>query len=425
MPGRVPSPISLSAKERELLDQIIRATTSPQREVVRARIILECDAGLRNRRVAEKLQVSQKTVRLWRDRFSEAAEALAEMESKGDVKALRTRVHELLSDAHRCGAPPKFSAEEVCQIVALACETPDGKSERPVSHWTHRELADEAVSRSIIESISVRHVGRLLKEADIKPHLSRYWLNANPKDPKAYEAEVIEVCTFYSLAPQLYNTGVHVVSTDEMTGIQALERKYATKPVKPGVPERREYEYIRHGTTCLIANWHVALGRILAPSVGPTRTEKDYVAHIRNTVATDPEARWVFIHDQLNTHQSQSLVRFVVETEKLDVDLGKKGKSGILKSISSRKAFLADPSHRIRFVCTPKHSSWLNQIEIWFSILVRRLLRRGSFTSVEDLQQRILAFIDYFNKTMAGPFRWTYGGRALAVPADTPILSRR
>jgi len=416
MPGRTASPVFLSPQRRELLGQIVRRTTSAQREVQRAEIILACAEGQSTRQVAKKLHVSRNTVRLWRDRFSRASEALAEMESKRDFKALRFRIHELLIDAHRCGTPPKFSAEEICQIVAVSCETPDGKSERPVSQWTHRELADEVANkRSIVESISARHVGRLLREADIRPHLSRYWLNANPDDPEAYRREVIEVCSFYSIAPQLYNMGVHVVSTDEMTGIQALERKYATKTVGPGLVERREYEYLRHGTLCLIANWHVALGKVIAPSVGPTRTEQDYLEHIRNTVATDSNAGWVFIHDQLNTHQSESLVRFVAETEEMDVDLGKKGKSGILKSVKTRKTFLADPSHRIRFVCTPKHSSWLNQIEIWFSILARRLLKRASFTSTEDLHQRILDFINYFNKTMAGPFRWTYDGRALAA----------
>jgi transposase len=208
---------------------------------------------------------------------------------------------------------------------------------------------------------------------------------------------------------------VHVVSTDEKTGMQANERSHPTRPMLPGLVERREFEYIRHGTQTLMANMEVATGKVIAPSISPTRTEEDFMVHIERTIALAPDAEWIFIVDQLNTHQSESLVRLVAEQCGLATELGVKGKSGVLESMVTRTAFLQEPSHRIRFVYTPKHTSWLNQVEVWFGILVRRLLKRASFSSVEDLRQRVLAFIDYFNKTMAKPFKWTYAGRPLVA----------
>ncbi len=220
----------------------------------------------------------------------------------------------------------------------------------------------------------------------------------------------------YRAAPARAERGERTVSTDEMTGVQALERAAPDLPLRPGHVQRREFEYIRHGTRSFMINFDVVSGQVLWPSCGPTRTEADFAAHVRQTVASDPSAsRWHFVVDNLNTHLSETLVRYVAQVSGLDEDLGVKDQRGILRSRASRAAFLTNPTHTVVFPDTPTHASWLNQVEIWLSILVRKLLRRGSFTSVADLQTKVLAFIAYFNQTMAKPFQWTFQGKPLHV----------
>ena len=320
--------VVISERQQKVLRKLSTATTVAKRLGQRATIILLAFARLANQDIAREVGLGRCQVGLWRRRWQDAFANLIRIECSDDPPALRQAIEGLLSDEPRPGCPGKFTAEQLTQLIALACEPPE-KSGRPITHWTGQELAEEAVARGIVASISPSQVNRYLREAQLQPHKSRYWLNTTEKDPELFQAQVAVVCACYHDAPALYQRhDTHTICVDEMTGIQALERIAATLPMKPGQSERREFEYKRHGTVTWIGNFHVVTGQLIAPTLGPTRTEEDFVAHIDRTVQDDPEARYVFVLDNLNIHCSAGLVELVARRCGLEDDLGVKGKRG-------------------------------------------------------------------------------------------------
>ncbi len=402
----------LTIRMYEILQELSTSRNIGNSVVTRAKIILMAFQKEENRTIAGRLGVCAKMVGIWRRRWRDSFPALLQMQFTECAAAFRRAIIACLSDAPRSGSPGRFTAEQIVGLIGIACEDPQS-SGRPVTSWTGKELAEESQERGLVDSISESHVNRILREVDLKPHKSQYWCNTTETDPELFQQQVELVCQTYLEAPELYQQfDTHTVCVDEMTSLQANQRCAETKLPRPGQTAKEEFQYTRHGTVCVTANWHVVRGQILAPTISETRDNQDFARHIEQTIATDSKAGWVFVVDNLNTHCGEPLVRMVADQLGMDPStLGAAKKEGILKTMATRRAFLSDPGHRIRFVYIPKHSSWLNQIEIIFGIINRRVMRRGSFSSKFDLIEKLQRFMKYFNKTIAKPMNWTYTGR--------------
>lgn len=356
--GRPPKKVELTAEERAELVRRIRAPTAAQRAVLRARIILESAEGRTAVAVAKALGVHSRRVERWRSRFSKSG--LAGLE-----------------DRHRSGRKAKFSAVARCEIIAVACDpviTDKGKTSRTIEN-----VMLQAIERGVVEEISWTSVQRILAEGEVRPHKVEGWLHST--DP-FFRERVKEIVELYLHLP----VGSVVLCVDEKPGMQALERRYPDRPAKPGKLRRREYEYKRHGTQTLLCAFEVHKGRVLA-QCGDTRKATDLVRFMEEVAVQYPTGTVHIVWDNLNIHFDGKDDRWTLFNER----------------------------HGGRFVFhyTPKHASWVNQVECFFSILERQSLRDASFKSKEQLRDQVLTFIEFWNLEKARPFKWTFTGYPL------------
>jgi|SRR6516225_189592 len=349
--GRQAQAIKLSREDRKSLELLTRRGTAEQRQVVRAQIALMCHAGASTTAIAEAVGVSVQTVSHWRSRLAR----------KG-VQGLQ--------EVPRPGRPRRIGETQRLELLALACEPAELQGRATP---TLDELVDRAVQRGVVKQISRSHLQRILQAGDLRPHRVRQWLHS--PDPQ-FRQKVNEICALYRRAPK----GSVVLSIDEKTGIQAIERKHADREPQPGRARRREFEYIRHGTQALIAALDVHSGRVIG-SCSDRRTQADLVAFMEQVALAHPKGRVHIVWDNLNTHRAQAVW----------------------------DDFNARHGSRFVFHFTPLHASWVNQIELLFGIYSRRVLRHASHSSIAQLRERTEAFMAQRNQAPQ-PFKWTFAG---------------
>lgn len=348
--------VHLDAHERERLEALLRAHGCTLAEQRRARIVLLAAEGKGTTQIAQELGVDPDTVSRWRGRIG--------------CTGVGDDTRGALADAPRSGRPRSIDGVLRAQIVATACDPlPDGQG---LSGWTLDLLLEDLALRGI-EAPSRSSVHRILTDVDVQPHRFQLWLHS--PDP-LFREKVVEICALYLQPPP----GSIVVSYDEKTGVQAIERKHPDRVARPGRLARQEFEYIRHGTQSLLATINVHTGEVLA-DCGPTRTGEDMERHMERVAARWPTGDIHVVLDNLNIHKGERWQRF-------------------------------NDRHggRLHLHYTPLHASWVNQIEMFFGVLARRCLRRKSFRSTEELAAHIMAFIARWNDRDKKPFRWTFDG---------------
>lgn len=380
--GRQAPSVRLRADEQLQLESLVRAGSTEQRIVRRARIVLLAGQGLQSVEIARQLGLSENTVGLWRRRYSKQGPAG-------------------LRDAPRSGRPSPFTAEQRTRVVQKAIEERPEDNGLPFTHWSSADLARIACEAGIVGSIHPSTVWKWLNSADLRPHRSRYWLRIT--DPE-FEQRMQDVTSLYLDTPRLASTGAQVFCFDEKTSIQALERWTPDRLARPGKPHQRDSRYRRHGTTHLLGVLQVATGKVWGgfreDRRGPTVAK--FLSELLASVPDAPEIHLVM--DQASTHMTHEVCEAVAASSEVDYK-----RSDHPRKLD-RRAFLLDSAKRVVIHFTPVRGSWLDQIEIWFSCLQRKVIQRGSFRSVAELQRRIVEFMDYYNRFQARPYRWTYTG---------------
>jgi transposase len=396
MPTPFAPRISLSQNARADLHALIRAHSTRQSLALRSRIVLRASDADQpsNLQISRELDCNNHTVSKWRLRY------LA-LGLPG------------LQDAVRSGRPKIITPPTRVQVISMASTLPQDH-DRLVTRWNLDEIVTTLLETLGTNAISRSSIWRILQEVDLKPHKSEYWLNSHDED---FEAKAQTICQLYVGALEAFEQSRVVICCDEKSGMQVLDRKAPTKPARPGQRERREHEYIRRGTRVLINSLAVATGKI-AWTIGATRKAPDFVAHLKRAYQNLPRMRrYDWVMDNLNTHWSLDVCQLVARWCKVPFEPEKLKKGG------QRRAFLSDPSHRHVFHFTPKHGSWLNQVELFFGVLQRRFLARGSFSSLKDFERRLERHLKDYNARHAHAYRWTYTGEPLV--RDTPFSRTR
>jgi transposase len=396
MPTPFAPRLILPQNARSDLQALIRAHSTPQSLALRARIVLRAADSDRpsNLKISRELGCDNRTAGKWRRRYLE-------------------RGLSGLQDAIRSGRPQAIAPPIRVQIISVASTLPQDQ-DRTVTRWTLDEIVTALLETLGTHRMSRSSIWRILQDVDLKPHKSEYWLNSHDA---TFDAKAQTICQLYVQALEVYEQRRLVICCDEKTGMQVRERKVPTKPAQAGRCERREHEYIRHGTRVLINSLAVATGQI-AWTLGATRKIPDFVAHLKQAYHTLPRmTRYAWVMDNLNTHWSLDVCRLVARWCRVPFEPNK------LQTGVQRRTFLSDSSHRHVFHFTPKHGSWLNQAELFFGVLQRRFLARGSFTSLRDFERRLERFLTEYNARHAHPYRWTYTGEPLV--RDTPFSRTR